>query len=741
MIIFAIVISNNLTMYRIIFVSLVSFFMPSLCCGKALHPDTLVAKKQKEIYKETELDDVSIVGKDRTQRLREGAFSVNAINVGDKANSVNDITNIINRTAGVKVRTQGGLGSEFDLSVNGLSGNSIRYFIDGVPLETKGVGMKFSDIPINLIQRVEIYKGVVPSSFGIDALGGAVNIVTKTPNTQHPSPYIDASYSVGAFGTHQLNVNGQYVLPKTRLILRPVVGYNHSKNNYTMKEVEVWDEAQRKYVPTERERFHDGYTSFLGQLEAGFMNVPWADAAFVTLAYSQMQKELQTGATQSRVYGMAERESKAWNVAVRYAKRDFIMPKLDVKLSASHTWDNSITTDTCFRKYDWNGNYIKSSRSEITSRERSRRHYGRPLTNVLLNLGYTFNDHHQLDFNYSLNRIGNDQWDDVSEVFIPSNDVLAKHILALTYNQLFVDDRMKNTFFVKDYVNHLSVEQTYIPTVTNSRDVMGSNTNSYLGAGAAVSFEIWRALGIKASYERSVRLPLSRELLGNASTIYPSLALRPEESNNWNAGIYGTVGLGAGHRLEYDVNGFIRDVDNYIQPTVSEKEGMIQYGNLAAIYVKGFETELRYIWRNRMHVTGNISWQDARDRMELKSDGKPSATYDNRVPNRPWLYANLNLDYEFRYILSKTDRLTLAAGYQWVHWYYLTWEAYGYAETKARIPGQDIFDATATYSFHDGRYNITLGCNNLTDHLAYDNYKLQKPGRYVYAKFRLFLQK
>ena len=76
-----------------------------------------------------------------------------------------------------------------------------------------------------------------------------------------------------------------------------------------------------------------------------------------------------------------------------------------------------------------------------------------------------------------------------------------------------------------------------------------------------------------------------------------------------------------------------------------------------------------------------------------------------------------------------------------MHWYFLTWEAYGYAETKARIPRQNIFDATATYSFNDGRYNITLGCNNLFDHLAYDNYKLQKPGRYVYAKFRIFLTK
>ena len=187
-------------MYHIRLVSLFSLFIPLICCGATLQPDSVVTEKKKvkqdAIYKEKELSDVSVVGKDRTQRLREGAFSVNAVNIGDKANSINDITEIINRTAGVKVRTQGGMGSDFDLSVNGLSGNSIRYFIDG---------------------RIEIYKGVVPSSFGIDALGGAVNIVTKTPNTQHPSPYIDASYSIGAFGTHQLNVNGQYVLPKTKL--------------------------------------------------------------------------------------------------------------------------------------------------------------------------------------------------------------------------------------------------------------------------------------------------------------------------------------------------------------------------------------------------------------------------------------------------------------------------------------------------------------------------------------------
>ena len=722
-------------MYKQLFVTFISLLIPFACSASSSLQDSLAMSSQQDpkTYKEKGLHDILVYGKDRTQKLREGALSINALNVGDKVNTITDITELINRTAGVKVRSDGGMGADLDITINGLSGNSIRYFIDGIPLDTKGSSMKLSDIPVNQIQRVEIYKGVVPSSLGIDALGGAVNIITR----KESKDFLDASYTAGSFGTHQLNLNAQYVEKHSGLILRPVVAYNYSRNDYTMKEVEVWDEASRKYILTERDRFHDAYSSVLGQLEVGFQNKFWADAAFVSASYTQMHKNLQTGATQTRVYGMAERESKAWNLSARYAKHGFLLLKMDVRFSLSHTWDNSITTDTCYRKYDWNGDYILTSRSEITGRERSRQHYGRPLSVGLANIGYTFSDNHLLDFNYSVNRIGNEQWDEVSEAFTPSNDLMVKHILALTYNQMLLNDRMQNTFFVKDYINHLSVEQKYIQTVTHSDAVMGSSTKCFWGLGAGIRYEFMPVLAVKASYERSVRLPLSRELLGNASTIYPNLALTPEQSNNWNLGIYGTIRPAADHSIGYDINAFIRDVDNYIQPTVSEKEGMMQYDNLPGISVKGMEAEVRYTWQNRLNAMCNFSWQDARDRMKVKSDGKPSATYDNRVPNRPWMYVNASADYSFRHVFSSDDRLRFGVDYQWVHWYYLTWEAYGYAKTKARIPKQHLADITATYSIHDGMYNLTLGCDNVFDHIVYDKYKLQKPGRYVFAKLRI----
>jgi len=80
-------------------------------------------------------------------------------------------------------------------------------------------------------------------------------------------------------------------------------------------------------------------------------------------------------------------------------------------------------------------------------------------------------------------------------------------------------------------------------------------------------------------------------------------------------------------------------------------------------------------------------------------------------------------------LLSLGDHLRVGAAYQYIHWYYLNWEAYGAASSKARIPTQNVVDLSLSYSWHSDRYNLSLACNNVFDELAYDNYMLQKPGR------------
>lgn len=693
------------------------------------------AQKRKGHMKDSvALGGVTVVGKSKTQRLREGAFTVNAIDVRRMVNSVQSLSSIIDHTAGVKVREQGGVGSDFDLSINGMSGNSVRYFIDGIPLDTKGSGVTLSNLPLNLVDHVEIYKGVVPTWLSSDALGGAVNIVTNRKKAN----YLDASYGIGSFHTHKGDLNAQYVF-KNGLTIRPTLGISYSKNDYMMRSVEVWDEEKGEYVAADRRRFHDDYFSLIGQVEVGVADKWWTDNFFVSASYNKVGKDVQTGQVQSKVIGMAERKTNAWNVSANYLKHHFLLKNLSANLSLSHTWDHSQAIDTVYRKYNWDGSYIKSSRNEITGRARTLRHFRRPLTIARADLNYSFSEAHLINLSYSFNRTGNDRWDDVDKSFEPANDVLAKHILGLAYNQLLFGGKLNNTLFVKDYINHLSIEQTDIPSVTNSRDVMGASTKSHWGYGIGSRFVVCEPLALKASFEHSVRLPLARELLGNGTTIYANVALEPEQSNNVNLGLFGTVRWGD-HMLRYEAGGFLRFVDNYIQPQVSEKEGMMQYVNVPAVHIKGIEGELRYDWQRRLHVQGNISWQDARDRQEFKSDGKPSVTFNNHVPNRPYFFATAEARYNFTNILSKTDRLQVGLDYQWVHWFFLSWEGYGALDTKARIPEKHVVNALATYSWQNERYNLSASCDNLFDKKVYDNYKLQKPGRAFFLKFRVLLQ-
>ena len=695
--------------------------------------------RRSQMRDSVRLGDVTVVGKSKTQRLREGALAVNAIDVRSLVASMSNLNDLIDRTAGVKVREEGGLGSDFDLSINGMSGNAIRYFIDGVPLDTRGSNVTLANLPVSLIDHVEIYKGVVPTWLSSDALGGAINIVTNRCRQY----YLDVSYGAGSFHTHRADLNAQYVM-KNGLTFRPTFGLNYSKNDYMMKEVEVWNEAERKFLPSERRRFHDAYLSVMGQIEVGVTGKWWADELFVHASVSKTDKELQTKQIQIPPVGMAERNGHAVSVGANYRKEHLLLRGLSLNAQLSHTWDHTVTTDTAFRQYDWNGNYTYSGRNELTGRERTLRHYRRPLTLVRTDFNYVFDtpddarSQHSLNLNYALNRTGNDRWDEVDKTFEPSNDVLAKHIFGLSYNQMLLDGRMNNTVFLKNYMNHLSVEQTDIASVTGSRDVMGSSTKSHLGYGVGTRFQWREPLAVKASYEHSIRLPLAREMLGNGTTIYANMALRPESSNNVNVGLFGTL-RHHDHTLSYEVNGFLRYSEDYIQTQISEKEGTMQYVNVPSVHIKGLEGELRYDWRQRLQVVANLSWQDARDRQRYKSDGKPSVTFNNHVPNRPWIFASGEVHYSLADLLQKGDRLRLRADYQWVHWFYLSWANYGRADTKARIPTKHIVGADVTYSWHRERYSLSLQCQNLLDATLYDNYKLQKPGRAIFAKFRFLI--
>ncbi len=680
-----------------------------------------------------DLAEVIVTEKSERIKLRESEFTVNTIDVASLVNTTVKLSDLVGRTAGVRVRAEGGLGSDFDVSLNGLSGSAIRYFIDGMPMERRGSEVSLGNLPLNQVERVDIYKGVVPSYFGTDAMGGVINIVTK----RNKRRFIDASVSCGSFGTYLADLAGQIVEKSSGLLIRPSFDFSYSNNDYMMHDVEVWDKEADKYIVTNRRRFHDAYRAYQGQLELGFENKSWAKRLFLTGSFSNINKEIQTGAVQAIVYGSPRRKSDAWSIGAQYAKDSLFLSGLNVSLNLSHTWDHSITVDSVYRKYDWNGNWIPSQRNEITGGAKSIHHYVRPFTSLKANFDYNIGSFHTINLNYSLNRTGNTRYDDLDKEYEPSKDILTKHIAGLSYAQRLVDGRLQNTAFGKLYVEQLEICQM---TDRWNEDTRESKTKSYPGYGLGSRFDIFDWLQAKASVEEAVRLPLSRELLGNGTTVKANLNLRPETSTNLNIGLFGNLFPGSVHSLYYEVAGYLREVKDMIHMVTNENTGLSYYANISKVSVAGIEGEVSYHFLKRLHLTTNWSYSVSRDMNAIRSDGKPSVTYKNRIPNRPWLYGNTEITYIHPSLFFGHDSLRIGYSYQYVHWFFLTWEGYGSLSSKSTIPTQNPMNIYSTYSWKNQRYNLTFEVNNIFDQTLYDNYKLQKPGRAFMVKFRLFFE-
>lgn len=712
-------------------IALLSSFALSLTARA--QTDTLQNYRDTVDYKR--LGEVIVVAPSQRRMIQQRELSAISLDVKPLIASMGSLNELVSQSSGVRLRESGGVGSSNELSISGLAGNAVRYFINGVPLTSMGGGASLSTLPVNLVDRVEIYKGVVPPELGMDALGGAVNIVTNSRGES----YLDCSLMGGSFHTVALDLTGQYRERRSGFTVRPTVRYQYSKNDYLMRGVEVWNGETQAYEQRDFRRFHDGYQSLLGRLQVGFTRRSWADAALLGVGYMMSESEIQTGFRQSLVIGEAMRHRNDLSLSAHYAKRNLLTPGLSATLDASFARNHIILADTAYRKYSWDGTYVETNYSEVMRRTRMIRHTLRPTLTARANLAYTLPVGGDLNFNYQLSAVANERYDTYDHNFESTRDRMRRHILGLSYGTMLLDGRLRGMLFVKDYIYHVAIEQADLAWLTGSDAVPAEQTKNHIGYGLGIRYAIIEALALKGSFERATRLPTARELMGNGANIYPNFKLLPEQAYNLNLTLYGQTLWAGEHHLNYEVTAFYRNVSNYIHRVV-QSDVESQYDNVGSSLVLGAEAEIKYNYANLLDITLNGTYTDERDRTLTNIYGKPNPTYGYRIPNKPFLYGNLLLGGNWSEPLGiKESAIRLNMGLGYIHWFYLTWGAFGRKDTKAIIPTSYDLSAGVTWSFCHDRYSVSLQGSNLLDRRLYDNYMLQKPGRAIYCKFRVFI--
>lgn len=684
----------------------------------------------------THLEGATVVGKTALQEVRETAYNVTALDAKAFHNTTLDLAHLLNKSSGVKIRETGGMGSSYSINLNGFTGRHVKVFMDGVPMEGMGSSFQLNNIPINLAERIEIYKGVVPIELGADALGGAINVITNKRNKS----YADISYSFGSFNTHKTNVNLGYGA-KNGFTVQLNAFQNYSDNNYRVL-TQNWNPEDRTFSNDSVwvKRFHDGYRNETIGIKTGFVNTDWADQLLFGITLGQERDDIQHSNLMKVVFGAKERKSNTIMPSLSYAKRDFLWEGMNVRVNAQYNRNYNQNIDTSAFEYDWYGTAFRQNDGKVGEANNTLAEFFNRNANVSLNSNYQINEQHSVAINEVWSTYRRNNAD--KNALITETDLAHdrssnyKNVLGLSYKFNY-DKKWVSTFFGKHYIQHVKG-----PVNVGSTDwpkyEQGTNSSKSFGYGLATTY-FFNHTQLKFSAEQAVRMPTENELLGDQLFERANVTLRPESSKNLNLGIAYQKDIDANHAVYFDASGVYRNVKDFIQRSITPRAGEAVSMNHGKVQNLGINFEGRYYFQDMLTIGGTFTYQSLLNKEKYEQNGKQlSIVYNDRMPNQPYLYGNGEVEFRLPKLGVQHDLLTFAYNINYVHSFFLHWESLGSSSTKDIVDRQLSHDILATYTMQNGRYNLTFEARNITDQLLYDNFSLQKPGRSFAMKLRYF---
>ena len=677
----------------------------------------------------TQLSEIVLTGQSPIKQVQKAAYNVVAIEAQQLRNLNSNAADMLARVSGVKMRETGGVGAEANINLNGFTGRHVRIFIDGVPMNEANASFRINNIPAELIERIEIYKGVVPVTFGADALGGAINVVTR----KNRYNYGNLSYTFGSFNTHKSTLNlGQFLTDNISVELNAY--QNYSDNSYKVF-TEYLDLQTGTYSKEKRwfKRFHDRYhnEAIIGRVN--IFDEKWADKLSFALNYSQEDKQLQNANLMQKVFGGKYRKSHNYSSSVEYEKKN-ILNGLSFFLTGRYDFTTTQNVDEEARRYSWTGEYepmvtrgesqlqntiFEGKTGYITSHldyQLNEKHFFQ-LTHTFSN--YTRRNKNMLITNYTLD----------SDFMRRINE---KNISGFSYK--FTPSERWNILAFGKYYN-TAVTGPVIISGQGSRAVYEEETHhtQAWGYGGATTYQLLKPLQAKLSYEKSFRLPTDTELFGDGDLEIGNYKLKPENSDNLNVNLSYQPAFKA-HSLLVEAGFAYRYIKDYIIRSIisaGANEGSAGSRNHGKVLNMGVDATLRYFYKDVFSVGGNLSYMNLRNKEEFTETGRPSAIYNDRLPNMPYLFGNADATCNIGSLIAKHDKLSLNYNLFFTEEFFTSWQSEG---TKIKVPRQLSHDVSLTYYTPNKRLSLSVEAKNITDELLYDNYSLQKAGRAFYAK-------
>ncbi|QTA85893.1 TonB-dependent receptor plug domain-containing protein [Desulfonema magnum] len=591
-----------------------------------------------------------------------------------------DLSEIIEKEAGVQIHQSGGLGSFSTVSLRGSSSEQVVIYMDGVPLnEASGGGVNLSNISLSDIASLEIYRGITPVNFGKSSVGGVINIKTlRAEKGLHAS----AGGGYGSFNARSLSAFVNHKPDKWDYLIS--ADYLDADNDF-----EFLNDNGTELNPLD-DRWEDrnnaefDQKNILGKLGYDFTKHVRADFHYQWFSKNQ---------------GLPNwRNSEKVDTSLD-TERNISTLKLTANDLGSHHLNTS-TRFSFFREeeiYDDRGNYIGLSGDQhnkyITTRYEA---------NFFLEWLTEFNSvslllDEQHEIYESENMLGKEKTDD------KSRDTFS---IGLQDSVFLFQDKLMLTpgircMFLKD----------------DSEDDETSRDETYFMPQFGLRYRPMQWLTFKTNVAKYVREPSFFELFGDRGFFYGNEDLKAEKGINFDAGAEITRKTSHDWLKRFSLNlvYFRSDVDDLIT-RIYTTQGYGRSENVSSSCIQGIEAGIKLDFFDIFRLIANATWQDTENESEKKdADGK-------KLPGRFEESYLTRLEAKYKALKLHTEYIVEKDGY--------------YYDTPNLLKAEDKEEINAGISWLFKSFLLTFEAKNLGDDHYEDFNGYPLPGRSYFVSIK-----
>jgi outer membrane cobalamin receptor len=586
---------------------------------------------------------------------------VTVVRPEERAGEQRSLPDLLEDVPGLRVIRLQGRNGYAVASVRGSTSSQVAVYVDGVLMNLQSESaVDLSAISANDVERIEVYRGYVPAKFGAQAMGGVINIITKSPE----KPKAEVSLGVGSFGKFKGSLAYSSRLGDGKFF--GSFGYETYDGDF-----KFWNDNETPY------NMGDDYDS--KRRDNGFDNtdllLKWENANWRARAsWTRRNRDLPLMAPGIDHPGEWQRPGALLDTD----RLDLSVGRDQSAGDVSWGWDVSWTAQD--KKYDSRRDNTASGigGSYVTKSE-----YDASRLGISLHANAPVGERHFLELlaEYSGDRLS------------VTGDTAYQYLGGIDkYNSDGWNFNLQDT---------IALDGAGTLLLTPSIRWHELDGDSHFSWQVAMSKEI-RSFMIKGAFGTYSRAPNMYELYGDGAFILPALnGLNWETGSQFDLGVMwnGRAEGLYGARTSVSLSGFWRDTDDLIE-FFMENPRYGRYYNIAKSEVKGIELEGSLDWE-KWGFAMSMTWLDGIN----KTPDEGSVRHNGmRLPNRPEFSGTARISRKFK-------RGSAFLEYQHIG------ENYVDSSETVLFDARDVFNVGIKYELSPTA-RLTVGVNDLLDDAA-----------------------